>query len=313
MAKRKKGPTPRRRLPIPGSKPRVTYTLESGTLEGIVRDMAYYDAYRKFWWQFYAELAYQRAQIADKLHSALSRNVRKDFHLDQWQRATRWKYALHPLSTAGSVKYGGGRFNVGEIDQSRFSVFPALYLAQDKGTALQEALGQGSGPSHGLTPEEIALTNPQSEVIVSVSGVLEEVIDLTNADSLQEFVNLVGTLKVSASLLREATKVNLDPNIVRSIQNVGELLTTFLEPNWRQFPQIADIPANSQIFGELVRSAKIGGILYPSKLSGKQCLTIYPSNFKDTSSLLHLDDEAPTSSVVSHIDRSNWQVCERVE
>jgi len=313
MAKRKKGPTPRRHSPqLPSSEGRVNYILESVTLDQIVRDKAYHEAVRKFWWRFYSELAYQRAQIVDELRSALSRNVRRDFQFDHWQRAARWKYSLHPLCTLGSVKYGGGRFNVGEIDPSRFTAFQALYLAENKGTALQEALGQAALPHRGLTPSEIALTNPQSEVIVSISGMLEEVIDLTHPTSLQEFVNLVGSLKVSPSLLREAAKINFDTTRIRSTSNIDELLGSLLAPNWRQFPQMVDLPSSSQVFGELVRSARIGGVLYPSKLNKKKCLAIFPSNFKGTSSFLTLDDEPPTSSVVSRIDSSNWEICERV-
>ena len=46
-----------------------------------------------------------------------------------------YRYSLEPLSAKGSLAHGG-RFNVGQnIDSSRFSSFPCLYVAEDYDTA----------------------------------------------------------------------------------------------------------------------------------------------------------------------------------
>lgn len=98
----------------------------------------------------------------------------------------------------------GGRFNMGEIEAlsppeltpthllgfSSFPMFSALYFAKDKDTALQETLGQRPvSKNSALTPQEIALTHPQSQTIVSVSGIVEIVIDICRATSLELFRN----------------------------------------------------------------------------------------------------------------------------
>lgn len=54
---------------------------------------------------------------------------------------------------------------------------------------------------------------------------------------------------------------------------------SLLSADWREKSNHYDIPKNPQVFGHLIYTANIEGILYPSKLTGKQCLTIYPRNF----------------------------------
>jgi hypothetical protein len=97
----------------------------------------------------------------------------------------------------------GGRFNIGAIDPSRFPVFPALYFASDKKTALAELLGRG-GPVDSLTPEELALTKSTSITVVSVSGKLESVLDIRDSKNLVGFINLIKDFKVSSKLITKA-------------------------------------------------------------------------------------------------------------
>src|SRR5687767_8560497 len=95
----------------------------------------------QFHWQYYAELAYQRRRILEQLQESLLKNCSPEpFVFDDWQRAVKFKYSLDPLSVKGSLSDPGGRFNIGAIDTTRFPPFPALYLASDKDTALQELL-----------------------------------------------------------------------------------------------------------------------------------------------------------------------------
>jgi hypothetical protein len=185
-----------------------------------------------------------------------------------------------------------------------------LYIAEDKDTALQETLGQTVLGTNGLLPREIALTAPQSESLISVSGELESVIDLSNATSLDLFVKAIGGVSIPSYLIRDAKKLSIGP--LKLITEVAELLTVLLEPNWRQQPQIVDVPATSQLFGQTVRSANIGGILYPSKFNGKKCFSIFPRNIQGTKSFLKLDDIPPVPSTVTRIDGTNWNLAEGV-
>src|SRR2546430_16800869 len=115
--------------------------LDSGRVSDIIRSKAVFEELVAFHWDYYSELAFQRNQIREKLNSSL--RVRAEpFTFSNWQRIIRYKYSLIPLSTKGSVADPGGRFNVGVIDPTRYPLFPALYIASDKSTALAEALGR---------------------------------------------------------------------------------------------------------------------------------------------------------------------------
>jgi len=74
---------------------------------------------------------------------------------------------------------------------------------------------------------------------------------------------------------------------------------------------LLDIPSNSQIFGQLIMEAGIQGILYKSKLTGKECLAIYPFNFPNSDSFIQLNDESPNLNTPSRIDAINYFKTER--
>ncbi|MFN7905478.1 MAG: RES domain-containing protein [Pseudobdellovibrionaceae bacterium] len=156
--------------------------------------------------------------------------------------------------------------------------FQCLYLAQDKDTALQETLGQEPIKNCKLTPQELALSNPQSETIVSVTGQLDQVIDLRKSKSLKKLTAIFKTFKLSKELIRLAKEIYTEePQLVK---NEKTFMDSIMEKNWREKPVHFDIPSNSQILGYLVYSAGIDGIIYPSKMTGKDCLAIFPRNFE---------------------------------
>ena len=134
--------------------------LESGRVSDIIRSKKLFAELVEFHWRYYSELAFQRKQIREGLNGAL-REAANAFEFSGWQRVVKYRYSLDPLSTKGSLADPGGRFNVGAIDPRRYPMFPALYLAADKGTALAEVLGRDTS-ANSLTPEELALTKPDS-------------------------------------------------------------------------------------------------------------------------------------------------------
>ncbi len=87
-------------------------------------------------------------------------------------------------------------------------MFPALYLASDKGTALAEVLGRDKNVG-SLTPEELALTKPDSISAVSVSGKLESVLDVRRSSNLSALVSLIKSFRLSRSLIMEARTAGL--------------------------------------------------------------------------------------------------------
>lgn len=269
----------------------VEYALERTTEASIRRARTRNEEYLAWSWQHYSELAFHRQAIADDLHRALGHACRP-FAFSQWQRAVRYKYSLHPMSTLGSTAHYGGRFNMGRDINSLIPSFPALYIASERETALLEALGQPRVGVGGLTPQELALANPQSETIVSVSGEIDEVVDLVElSEHLQPFVELMSGFALNRQLRRSANR--LDMPHISIITTVAELVDDLLQENWRRVPANQDIPANGQIFGQIVREAGIAGIRYPSKMTGNDCVAVFPSNFVGSTCFVSLDDEPP--------------------
>jgi hypothetical protein len=162
----------------------------------------------------------------------------------------------------------------------------------------------------GLPPREIALTNPASEVIVSISGCLENVFDLTQTTHLDTFVELIKDFKISKQLREKARQLQLKIDDSLIIQSPKKLLQALLNPHWRINPASFDIPANSQIFGHLIYLAGIEGILYPSKFTKKLCLALFLNNFANTDSFIQLDDTPPHPDVPTKIDENNWCISE---
>ncbi len=290
------------------AKASVKYLLEQGTLESIGAAKTRTAALLKYYWDHYSDLARQRNEIQDDLIKSLVQTCISNYQLVNWQRAVKYKYSLHPLSTVGSLTFIGGRFNTGKDVNSEIPSFPALYLASDKDTALQETLGQSTAENCALNARELALTNPQSETIVSVSGEIEKVFDLRTPEKLIGFVDLIKSFKFGQTVIESAKSLGLPaPDL---ITNPNQLIESFLVERWQEAPSQYDIPANSQLFGHLIYQAGIEGILYPSKLTKKDCLAVFPHNFVASSSYLVLDDESPHSSVPKRIDSSNWRICD---
>lgn len=291
----------------PVKKP-LQYLLDAGTSESIREIKRITDEQLKYHWDCYAELARQRNIIQDQIKGALLQTC-GGYEFSKWQRAVKYKYSLHPLSVVGSRTFIGGRFNTGSNVNTEVPTLSGLYLAQNKDTALQEHLGQETVPRNSkLTPREIALTNPASETIVSVSGKLDRVFDLTVPGNLKPFVDLIKNFTLSNELKATANKLNVPtPGIIKTAH---QLRAALLCHDWRAFPSRYDVPSNSQIFGHLVYSSSIEGILYPSKLTKHPCLVLFPQNFVGTDSYVQLDDDLPHAKIPRRIDAFNWRVSE---
>jgi hypothetical protein len=273
-------------------------TIDSGFLSDISRNKELFEQKARFHWQYYSELEYLRSQIYDELKASL-REGAHPFDLTTWQRAVKYKYSLVPLSTKGSLADPGGRFNIGSIDPARFPVFPCLYLASDKKTALAELLGRAEGDVGGFTPEELALTKVASITIVSVSGKLESVLDIREPKNLTAFVNLIKNFKPSGKLILNCKRVGITVDLIRTPDSLVEVLQ---QVRWRDWPFTFDVPAATQIFGRIAHDSGIEGILYRSVLTGSTCLAVYPQNFQNSSACIRIDDDCPLETVHRQID-----------
>lgn len=262
------------------------------------------EALARVHWQWYSELAGQRAKVIDELKAALAAAAVGPYHFESFQRAVKYRWSLNPLSPKGSLKDPGGRFNIGEIDLTRYPASPALYVAKDKSTAIQELFNVESSGRRGLNPQDLALTSDDSVSIVAVKGSLESVIDLNQPGRLKPFVQIIGKFQTSAGLIRAAKAFESILNMA-TIQTVQMLVMTLLQPNWRNFPMHVDVPASTQIFGNLVEQAGIEGILYPSKYTKKECLAIFTRNFVGGESYVELTGNLPEGVDIKRLDSSN--------
>lgn len=283
---------------------KVSYLLETTSPDAIKYAKSLSDNLVSYNWKYYSELAQQREKSIEKIKNSLIESSAK-FEFNHWQRAVKWRYSNHPLCAMGSQTFVGQRFNFGDDINSMLSGFPALYFACDKDTALQETLGQSSQNTLGLSAKEVALTNPQSESIVSVSGVLDSVIDLRTEKSLKKFVQIISKFKISEEIKKLAKELGDEIGLVTTTKALKE---TLLENEWHYRPVQYQVPANSQIFGHLVYLAGIQGIVYPSKVTKKDCLVLFPLNFKNTESFVKFDDHPPDDRMPTKIDASNFNL-----
>jgi hypothetical protein len=108
------------------------------------------------------------------------------------------------------------------------------------------------------------------------------------------------------SLKTEAQRLNID--IPYHVKSAEELRQSILKSSWRDLPMQVDIPANSQIFGQLVHASGIEAILYPSKIYPiKKCLAIFPKNFSNSTSYVKIQDiQLPTNIKYSELNSESY-------
>ena len=304
MAARKKARKSRSKpLSIPPAPAEIL--LDQFSVQNIKQWKAHHDKVLQYHWDYYQHLAYQRSKVGDQIRASLLEAAIGGYGFTNWQRLVEYKYSLQPLSVAGSLTDPGGRFNIGNINPLQFPRFPALYIAFDKETGLQEALSQEVKPDREEDALFFALTNHQSVASISISGQLESVIDLGQPDRLVEFINCFSNFDIPETFAKTAKQLGLPPPGV--IHSVDKMLADVLAPNWRDWPMLFDVPHTSQIFGQLVEEADIDGILFASKFNGKKCLAIYPQNFhRGLDSYIDLDDEPPAETEIRRLDHSTW-------
>jgi len=286
-----------------GRKPKEAILLDQFDVKDIRKWSRFRDELARMHWESFSDLSYQRSKIGDRIASALRDAANHDFEFIKWQRLVTYQYSSDPLSVTGSLIDPGGRFNIGDINQTHFPVFPALYVAEDKDTVLQEALCQPKTIEGSDKALESALTDSRSISIVSVSGRIESLIDLNHPERLRGFVEHMRGFGMNRNVVRIAMKYKIKLELIGSVEL---LMKALLEPNWRAWPMHFDVPFTSQIFGRLVKDAGIDGILFPSVLNQKNCLALFPQCFQNSDSFIQLDDKPPKGVRRVRLDSTNW-------
>jgi len=289
------------------NKKNFQFILDQFTHSDIKRWGDIKDLYLRYHWEFYSELAFQRSKISDEIKNSLLEASIKTFTFTRWQRVIKHQYSVEPLSIKGTLVDPGGRFNIGDINPNHFQMFPALYIACDKQTAMQEALCQNVNEGSMEAALDLALTNTSSMTNVSISGKIESYIDLNSPDRLKLFINLFKDFTIPRHVY-DIAKILGFPEPPMIIKTVPKLIEAILAPNWREWPMQYDVPVASQIFGQLAMAAGIEGVLYPSKFSKRNNLVIFPQNFDDlNTSLVQLDDPPPRETKVLKWDSASWK------
>jgi RES domain len=74
---------------------------------------------------------------------------------------------------------------------------------------------------------------------------------------------------------------------------------------WRTEPQTFGIPAASQIFGRFVRDAGFEAIIYNSQQGGKNCLAVFPENFRMSNARIEVAGDIPPGASCTVLDKAN--------
>lgn len=251
----------------------------------------------------YYDLAAQRAIHKQEIFDALSAGV-GPISFDSWMRVVNFRFTLHPLSSVGSLKSIGGRFNYGEhIDQATFTAFPALYIAETDEVARAEYF-QPPDPSIDLDPEDFLLMKPGSYSVVALRGHLTTVFDLRKKTNVRDFLKIINKFTISERVKKIGQIADESYGLLKTDK---DLLDSLMEPSWRFLPMQYDVPSNSQIFGEIVRSAGFQGILYDSVRSRGSCLAVFPQNLDRHDVYVELVPPVPRELRLTRLDWTTWR------
>jgi RES domain len=208
--------------------------------------------------------------------------------LNGWCRIVNFKYCLQALSPAGSLRWVGGRFNIGaDIDEPRFPSFPALYVAEDFETAFREYHGLSNGANvGGLSPDELSLEDAGSWATLKLTGNIGNVFDLAKLSNLAAVCKIFAKFNLSSRVRELETSAGLTRTVLA--RKPVDLLKSFMRDDWRAYPVHFDVPANSQVFARMVLEAGFEGILYRSTRGARKCLAIFTRQMGNGDSFVEL-------------------------
>ncbi len=251
--------------------------------------------------QFY-ELEGLRELSRESLVDALKQTPYDHLRINEWARIVNYRYSDQPLSAKGSL-FGGGRFNIGSnLDSSRFTPFPALYIATDYDTAYAERFGSPPNSGPGLQPHELSLVSPRSFTNVCLNGEAHGLFDLRSQRNLSRFSKIISEFRMPSELLQLATDLGLPGPLLLT---KPKLLFDSLMGTWTDMPSQYGLPSNSQIFARFVREAGFEGIVYKSTKGPGICVALFLDMWEGSDSYVELGDEAPFSSTITRLDQNS--------
>lgn len=310
MSRKRRNPSWAATLRISGSPAsgKPLYDLDSFTDASLQEWSAHGRAVRDFHYALFFDLAGQRAARHKELRAALRKAPPVTVSLEGWCRLVNFQYSLEVLSPAGSLRWVGQRFNVGsDIEPISFPPFPALYVAENFETAFREYHQRPKGSSvDGLRPEELSLEDRGNWVSIQLSGHINNVFDLTKAANLRELCRIFARFNLSDRVKKLARKAKRPPASV--VKNPTELLNTFMRTDWKSWPVHFDVPANSQVFAQMLVEAGFEGVLYRSAKGGDRCLAIFTRQLGNSDSHISVHGECPAGATMLELNAANCLV-----
>lgn len=248
----------------------------------------------------------ERRRMHADLLASLSHHPGVAVELKHWVRIVTYQFGDAPLSSAGSLHWIGGRFNMGiDVDESTLSPWPALYLAETYETAFREKFGLPSEhATQGLTPQELALEHGASHSTVFVRGSLWRLFDVRNVDSLAAVARVLARIKMPDRARKLMKKLQIPPQGLVMANTPKRIHESVVKHNWRVWPVQFGLPSPSHILANLIREAGFEGIIYPSSKGPGDCIALFPDKIGD-SSFIELEDEAPARVKHTRLDETN--------
>jgi hypothetical protein len=295
------------RVQIRRGLPGVTelYDLEALSSATFQQWQAHGKAQSEYQYRLYFDLETQRAAHKAEPCQALRDSASVTLNIDGWWRVIDFSYCMHALSPAGSLQWVGGRFNYGnDIDSTRFPPFPALYLAEDFTTAFRERFGLAANDdSRGLEAHELVLADASSWSSLKLTGVVNNVFDLTRLVNLKGFCRVIGKFSLSRAVYEAEAKAMRAPT--RLVRKPRELLDSLMRDDWRALPVHFDVPSNSQVFGRLLVDAGFDGVVYRSSKSGHRCLAVFTRQLVNSDSKIALHGDRPAGIAFAELTAAN--------
>lgn len=224
--------------------------------------------------------------------------------IEHWVRVSDYRWAETPLSTAGSLRSWGGRFNVGmDVEQANIAPFPALYLGSTYETAYREKfqLTQDSPSGSGLSPEELALGT--SITSVRVNGHIERALDVTDPLALAPVCRILAKIRMPPKAEKLLRRLRMPKGAIRMIKTPAALQRAIMEHNWTIGPSQFGVPSPSQTLAELAIAAGYEAIRYRSvRHHAGHCVALFPANLGSNNTFVELADPSPPSVTHRRLD-----------
>ena len=232
---------------------------------------------RELFREFYSYLRDERQKKEELLRQALFEQ--SSSWTDNLCRIVQFRFSQDPLCTYGSLKKSG-RFNCGK-HQDIVTPFPALYLASDHETAMEEKFPSNFQTARGLLSDKELSLDVRNHSFFNVKVSFQKTLDLRKRNSLKGFFSIILKFKIPTHIKNRITRTNSKrkpSNKVKLsvIKEFEVFLATVFDPLHKEIEVYLQHPSNPQWLGHYCQLAGIEAIIYPSIRSCGHNLAVFP-------------------------------------